>query len=283
MSNATMEKDDAKVSEKPIADVKKTDEQKMAAQPDGGGHLLANTWTIAKRELVGYLNAPLAYIVICGTLLVVGVQFFLYQGGIWQIDRASMARMFGFIPGLLCFLTIPLFTMRSLSEEKRLGTIELLITMPVRDSEVILGKFVAALSMVSIQILLLSLYPIAMFAAPWHLGAFEWGPFWSGMLGLVLMSSAGCALGLMFSGFTDSQILSYFATAVALLALFFVGSIVELVRGPVGDIIAFFSFQSRFDPFARGVIDSRAIVYFVSLSVLCLLVAFRTLESRKWS
>ena len=284
MSDAAMEveKDDAKVSEKPAA--KEVNANKSeASQPEGGGHFFANMWTIAKRELVGYLNAPLAYIVICGTLLVVGVQFFLYQGGIWQVDRASMARMFQFIPGLLCFLTIPLFTMRSLSEEKRLGTIELLITMPVRDSEVILGKFVAALGMVSIQILLLSLYPIMMFVAPWHLGAFEWGPFWSGMLGLVLMSGAGCALGLMFSGFTDSQILSYFATAVALLALFFVGSVVELVRGPVGDVIAFFSFQSRFDPFARGVIDSRAILYFVSISVLCLLVAFRSLESRKWS
>lgn len=242
-----------------------------------------NTWTIARRELASYFNSPLAYIVISLSLVGFGVHFFLYQGGVWQIDRASTARLFAFAPGVLCFLTIPLFTMRSLSEEKRVGTLELLITLPVRDSEVILGKFFGAFGMLFFQIVLLVGYPFAMFVWPWHLGAFDWGPFWASMVGLLLMSSAGIALGVMFSGFTENQILSFFLTALTLAVLFYVGEVVQYVQGTPGDVISFFSFQTRFEPFARGIIDTRAVVYFLSITVIALLQAFRTLESRKWS
>lgn len=239
-------------------------------------------WTICKRELGSYFNAPLAYILICVTLVAMGVFFFWYEGGVWQADRASVGRLMVFIPWVLSMLTIPLFTMRSLAEEKRMGTIELLITMPVRDSEVILGKYFAALAIVSVQLLLLMAYPIVMFKV-FHLGAFDWGPFWSGMLGLVLLSSAGVAIGLMYSSMTDSQILAFFATAVTLSGLYVIGSLVQYIPGGVGETLAFFSFQSRYEPFARGLIDSRAVVYFLSVAILATLVSFRNLESRKWS
>jgi ABC-2 type transport system permease protein len=242
-----------------------------------------NVVTIARRELGSYFNSALAYIVISLSLVGFGVHFFLYQGGVWQIERASMARLFQFAPGVLCFLTIPLFTMRALSEEKRLGTMELLITLPVRDSEVILGKFIGAYGMLFFQIILLGVYPIIMFVWPWHLGVLDWGPFWSAMCGMLLMSSAGVGIGLMMSGFTESQILSFFLTAVGLAVLYYVGEIVQYLPGWPGDVISFFSFQSRIEPFTRGVIDSRAVVYFVSVTVLSLLVSFRTLESRKWA
>jgi ABC-2 type transport system permease protein len=177
--------------------------------------------------------------------------------------------------------------MRSLSDEKRVGTIELLITMPVKDSEVILGKFIGSLTMVSLQIVLLAAYPLVMFTrAPfWHLGELDWSPFWVGILGLFLLSAAGTAIGVMWSSFTESQILSYFATMLTLVALFAIGSvtIVEFLQGWPGDAIAFISLQSRFEPFARGLIDSRAVIYFLSLTVFGLVVAFRSLESRKWS
>ena len=194
-----------------------------------------------------------------------------------------MARLFAFAPGVLCFLSIPLFTMRAMSEEKRLGTMELLITLPVRDSEVILGKFIGAFGMLFFQIILLGVYPIIMFVWPWHIGVFDWGPFWSAMVGMLLMSSAGVALGIMMSGFTESQILSFFMTAVGLAVLFYVGEIVQYLPGWPGDVISFFSFQSRIEPFSRGVIDSRAVIYFLSVTILSLLVSFRTLESRKWA
>lgn len=244
-------------------------------------------WTLAKREIGANLNSPITYIVISASLVLFGLWFFFYKGGFWQIDRASMQRVFDTVPGGLCFLTIPLFTMRTLSDEKRVGTIELLITMPVKDSEVILGKFFGALAMVTLQIALIAAFPLVMFTrAPfWHLGELDWSPFWVGMLGLFLLSAAGTAIGVMWSSFTESQILSFFATMLTLIILYALGSvtIVEFLQGWPGDAISFISLQSRFEPFARGLVDSRAIIYFLSLTVLGLVVAFRSLESRKWS
>ena len=139
-----------------------------------------------------------------------------------------------------------------------------------------------ALGVLVVQISLLALYPIIMFKFPWNMGAFDWGPFWASILGLFLMGAAGIAIGMLFSGMTESQIVSYFATAATLLVLFFVGSLVQFVKGWPGEVISFFSFQTRYEPFARGLIDTRAIVYFVSVTVLCLLESFRQLEGRRW-
>ncbi len=247
---------------------------------------LTMIWTIAQREVGGYFLSPITYIVGSASLVLFGLWFFFYKGGFWQLDRATMSRMFDAVPVGLCAL-VPLFTMRSLSDEKRVGTIELLITMPVRDSEVILGKFLGSFLVSSAQVLLLVLYPLVMFSrAPfWHLGELDWGQFWVGMMGVFFLTLAATAIGLMWSSFTESQILSYFATAMTLATLYAVGhvSIVEFLAGWPGDALSFISLQSRFDPFSRGLIDSRAIVYFLSITILCLLISFRSLESRKWS
>jgi ABC-2 type transport system permease protein len=266
-----------------VAAAAKKPRSELRADHGTGSTFSRNVYTIAKRELASYFNSALAYIVISLSLAGFGIHFFLYQGGIWQIERASMTRLFLFAPGVLCFLTIPLFTMRALSEEKRLGTMELLITLPVRDSEVILGKFIGAYGMLFFQVILLALYPVVMFIWPWHLGVFDWGPFWSAMIGMLLMSAAGTSIGLMMSGFTESQILSFFMTAVGLAVLYYIGDLVQYLPGWPGDVISFFSFQSRFEPFSRGVIDTRAVIYFLSVAILALLVSFRTLESRKWA
>jgi ABC-2 type transport system permease protein len=245
-----------------------------------------NVWTIMKREIGSYLNSPIAYILICVTLVFIGAYFFLYEGGVWQAERASMSRLMTSMPIVLCLLTVPLFTMRSLSEERRMGTIELLITMPVKDSEVILGKYFAALAMVCLQLLLLVAYPLVMFWKPWHMGDFDWGPFSAGLLGLALMSAAGIAIGMMFSSMTENQIVSFFATSVTLIALYALGPATQsfqALKGNVGDFVSFFSFQTRYESFARGLLDTRSIVYFLSIAVFGTLVAFRNLESRKWS
>ena len=219
-------------------------------------------WTIARRELAAYFNSVITYIVISASMVGLGLFFYMYKGGFWQVDRVTMQRMFDFLPYALCGLVIPLFTMRTLADEKRVGTIELLITMPVKDSEVILGKYIAALGIVTVQLALVVIYPIAMFKWPWHLGELDWGAFWVGMSGLFFLSAAGTAVGLMYSSFTDSQILAFFATTATLTLLFIIGglSAVESLQGWPGDAISFISLQSRFEPFARGLLDSRAVV-----------------------
>lgn len=277
--------DEPPSSRKPVAKTRTAEKpvrrERVSAAHSGGS--AKNVWTIARREMRSYFDSLIAYVVIGGSTLAIGIFFFLMQnGGFWEVDRASMARLFAAMPWALAVLVIPLVTMRSIAEEKNTGTLELLITMPVRDYEVILGKFSAAFTMCLVLLAITVLYPIAMFVWPWHLGALDWGPVWTGYLGLALFSAAGVSVGLMFSSFTESQIIAFFLTAGVMLFLQVIGGIVETMPGTVGDIIAFVSFETRFQPFARGLIDTRAVVYFVSIAVLCLLVAFRSLESRKW-
>jgi ABC-2 type transport system permease protein len=243
-----------------------------------------NVLTIAKRELRAYFDSLVAYVVIGGSLLGLGLFFFLFQGGgFWQVDRVTMGRMFEFMPWTLIVLVIPLVTMRALAEEKRAGTIELLITLPVTDADVILGKYLAALVMIVILLFATLAYPVAMFVWPWHLGALDWGPVWAGYLGLFLYAAAGTAVGMLFSSITESQIIAFFLTAFTLVFVHVLGYFVEYIPNILGDVMAFLSFSARYSPFERGLIDTRAIVYFVSVAIICLLVAFRSLESRKWS
>jgi ABC-2 type transport system permease protein len=244
---------------------------------------MKNTLTIARRELRSFFDSLVAYVVVGLSMIAVGLWFFVFGGGVWQIDRATFGRMFEALPLLLAIIVIPLVTMRALAEEKRSGTLELLITMPVRDSEVILGKYLAALGMCLILLACSLLYPIAMFVWPWHLGSLDWGPIWAGYFGLILFCAAGSAIGLLFSSLTESQIIAFFLTAFTLGLLVIVGMLTQWVRGFWGDVAGFISFESRFEGFGRGLIDTRAIIYFLSISVICLLVAFRSLESRKWS
>jgi ABC-2 type transport system permease protein len=191
--------------------------------------------------------------------------------------------MFTYLPWLMSVFVIPAVTMRSMAGEKGSGTLELLITMPVRDSDVILGKYVAALTSVLVLLAATLIYPLAMFWWPWHLGALDWGPVLSGYLGCTLFSAAAVGLGMMLSSLTESEVMAFFMTLASLFFLYFVGSIVSLVPGGLADAISFVSFQSRYQSFALGLIDTRAVIYFLSVTVICLLVAFRSLESRKWS
>jgi ABC-2 type transport system permease protein len=242
-----------------------------------------NILTIARRELRSYFDSLVAYVVIGGSLLGVGLYFFLFRGGFWQVDRVTMVLMFDAMPFALTVLVIPLVTMRALAEEKRAGTIELLITLPVTDADVILGKYLAALGMILILFAATLVYPVAMFIWPWHLGALDWGPVWAGYFGLLLYACAGTAIGLLFSSITESQIIAFFLTSFTLGFVHLLGNFVEYLPGVLGDVISFLSFSARYAPFERGLIDTRAIVYFLSVAILCLLVAFRSLESRKWS
>src|SRR6185295_2042877 len=119
---------------------------------------MSPTFTIAKREFRSYFDSPLAYVVICLSLLMLGVSVFFWSK-FWQVDRATLASMFESIPYGLSVLIVPVVTMRLIAEEKRSGTLEMLITLPVRDSDVILGKFLGAFGLVMVLILATAVYP----------------------------------------------------------------------------------------------------------------------------
>jgi ABC-2 type transport system permease protein len=173
--------------------------------------------------------------------------------------------------------------MRSLAAEKGSGTLELLITMPVKDSEVILGKYLAACAMVFVLLASTLVYPIAMFVWPWHLGALDWGPVFAGYLGCVFLGCAAVGVGLMFSSLTESDVVAFFLTTGTFALLYALGWLSATVHGGFGDAVDFVSFQARYQSFARGLIDTRALIYFLSVTIVCLLVSFRSLESRRWS
>ncbi|HEY6562575.1 MAG TPA: ABC transporter permease [Polyangiaceae bacterium] len=238
---------------------------------------------IAKREFRSYFDAPLAYVVICLSFLALGLMFFLFRGGFWQADQASLQTMFEYVPFGLSVLVVPVITMRLLAEEKRSGTLEMLITLPVKDSDVILGKYLGALGLVLVLVLATLVYPLAMFRFPWSLGPLDMGPVLSGYLGLILFSMASVAIGLLISSLADSQAVAFFITFFVLLVLWFVGTVAQDLGGMLGSALSYLSFQTRLNGFIRGLIDTRDLIFFVSVTGLALVVAFRALERRKWA
>lgn len=238
---------------------------------------------IAKREFRSYFDSPLAYVVICLSFLVLGAFFFLVGGGFWQIDRASVSRMFELAPLGMAFLVVPVITMRLIAEEKRSGTLEMLITLPVKDSDVILGKYLGALGMLMVLVLATAAYPLVMFKWPWNLGPLDTGPVFAGYLGLALFCATAAAIGLLLSSLTESQSIAFFLTVFTLIVLWFTGSLARWVGGTAGAVLNFVAFDSRLSGFSRGLIDTRDVVFFLSVTITCLVVSFRALERRKWA
>ena len=238
---------------------------------------------IAKREFRSYFDSPIAYIVICLSFFALGLMFFFLNGGFWQLDRASIARLFESTPMGLSFLVVPVVTMRLVAEERRSGTLEMLITLPVKDSDVVIGKYLGALGLVLVLVLSTLAYPLAMFKFPWNLGPLDGGPVLSGYLGMVLFSAAAVAVGLLISALTESQAVAFFITFFVLGALWLFGDLASKAGGTLAILLNYISFQSRLNNFWRGLIDSRDVIFFLSVTVLSLMVAFRALERRKWA
>jgi ABC-2 type transport system permease protein len=245
---------------------------------------MGTTFIIAKREFRSNFDSPLAYVVICLGLILLGFVFFFWGGGFWQEDQASLARIFRYSPWGLSLLVVPVVTMRLLAEERRSGTLEMLITLPVRDHEVILGKFLGAWGLVLLLILSTAIYPLMMFKWPFHLGSPDTGPITSGYLALILYSAAAVSIGLLISALTESQTIAFLVTVAILFFLHGIGVASESAPWPwLRTVIGFISFETRIEPFSKGLINTRDIVYFVSITVGCLMAAFRALERRKWA
>lgn len=239
-------------------------------------------FTIAKREFRSYFDSPVAYVVICLSFLGLGLMFFQFGGGFWEEDRASLVNLFMYIPPGLSMLVVPVVTMGLIAEERRSGTLEMLITLPVKDSDVMLGKYLGALGLVLVLLLATLLYPVSMFWQPWQLGSLDWGPIQSAYIGLVLFSAAAVAVGLLVSSLTDSQAVSFFITFFVLLILWYIGRGADWMGGTLGEVLRYISFETRMNGFMRGLVETRDVVYFASIAAICLVTAFRKLESRKW-
>jgi ABC-2 type transport system permease protein len=235
---------------------------------------MSATWAISKREIRTYFNSPVAYIVATAYLLIAG---FLFWSGLLIEKQAELRQYFGLVPIFFCFLA-PAITMRLLSEEKSSGTLELLITMPVRDWEVVVGKFLAAFAMIATVIALTLVYAFSVAAV----GPIDKGPTYAGYLGLLLMGGAFVGIGIMASSLTRNQIVSFIVAFAISFCLYLAGNVAPLAPPALQPVLSFLAIGGHFESIGRGVIDTRDVIYYLSVMVISIVVATVSLESRKW-
>ena len=230
---------------------------------------------ISRREIRSYFNSPVAYIVISAFTIIAGGIFFFFR--LFLAQEASMRGFFDSMPLLFIFLA-PAITMRLLADEKSSGTLELLITMPVRDWQVVVGKFLAAMALLGATLGLTLVFAITVRA----LGPLDRGPTIGGYLGLLLMGGAYVSIGVMCSAFTRNSIVAFIVAFAISFALFIVGQVTQFVPSAVQPLAAFLGMGNHFENISRGVIDTRDVFYYLSVMGVCLLVATLSLESRRW-
>ena len=168
--------------------------------------------------------------------------------------------------------------MRLVAEEKKLGTWEFLLTAPVRDSEIVVGKFLGSLTILAGMLVLTLYYPLLLIV----FGDPDLGPIATSYLGLVLMGSAALAVGIFVSSVTSNQIVSVVVCAGILFGLWALGLVADLVPGAGGEVLIRLAFAGYFSDFVRGIIDTQGIVYYLSLTALFLFMAVRSIETGRW-
>lgn len=230
---------------------------------------------IFKKELFSYINSPLAYI-FTAIFLVVGNWLFFQN--FFLMNQASMRSYFDLLPWIFLFIT-PALTMRLWAEEKKSGTLEVLLTFPVKDVEVVLAKYFSSLFFLFLVLLLSLSLPITMS----FLGNLDWGVIIGGYLGSLLLGGLYLALGLFISSLTKNQIVAFLLTIVSCFALFIMSTPFVLQAVPFfAPILRLAGSGAHFDNLARGILDTRDIIYYVSLIVLFLYLNNQILNSRNW-
>jgi len=233
-----------------------------------------NILPIFRRELRSYFNSPVAYVVIVVFLAIIG---WFFTSNLFLVNVASMRIVFELVPLVFLFF-VPAITMRLLAEEKKSGTLELLTTKPVTDAEIVLAKFLASWTLLAAALVPTLLYLITMMA----LGSIDIGPVIAGYIGLLLMGGAYIAIGIFASSLTENQIIAFITSFLIVLALFLMDKVLMYVPEGLASTMEFLAVDYHFSNIARGVIDSRDIIYFVSLLGFSLLLATVSLERRKW-
>ena len=235
---------------------------------------MRNTLAIAERELKSYFVSPIAYVIGAAFLLIAG---YLFSVILLNTNEASMRYMISNLSVIWLFVA-PFITMRLLAEEARTGTIELLLTNPVRDIEVVLGKFIGALLFVLALLALTLYYPALLFV----FGSPDPGPIISGYLGVILQAAAFLSIGLMISSFTQNQIVAAFVTFAILLLMWLSESVANFVGRPFNEVVRYLSVTGHIQDFSRGVIDTSNVIYFLSIVAGALFITFLSLQTRRW-
>jgi ABC-2 type transport system permease protein len=253
---------------------------------------LKNIWIICLKELKSYFASPIAYLLMAIFAVIFG--FFFYSATAFFVMRGMEAQMMGrgqpmdvnewvirpllSNASVIALFLIPMITMRLYAEEKRSGTMELLMTSPVRDVEIILGKFIASVLMFGCVIGVSALDLAALFAY----GKPDWKPILVGYLGLLLQGSALIAIGTFISTTTRNQIIAGGATFAVCLLLWVLDWVSSYQQEAWAKAVSYLSVVQHFEPFSKGVIDTKDLIFFVSLTFFGLFLTSRSLESLRW-
>ncbi|HWB94727.1 MAG TPA: ABC transporter permease subunit [Puia sp.] len=239
---------------------------------------MSSVWVIARRELASFFDSLIAYIMLVLFLGFSGFFTWLYGSDIFMVGQASLQSFFS-VAFWTLFFFIPAITMRLLAEERKTGTIELLLTKAVSNRQVVLGKFLAAFLLIAIALLFTLPYPLTLAA----LGRPDYGQIVCGYAGLLLMSAAYIAIGLYASSVTANQIVAFLSALF--ISLFFhliFGVLSGQLSGSMGQVVDYLSLSAHFESLARGVIDSTDLIYFLSIVLAGLLLAELSLSKRNF-
>ena len=252
---------------------------------------MGNILAIAEKELRSYFASPIAYVIIgffalvFGYFYVVSIDFFVRASmqmgmpGQGQINIHNMAiRPLFQNVSVVALFVLPLITMRTYAEEKRSGTIELLLTSPVTDFQIIMGKFLGAVALYFMMLAVTTIHMAILFVY----GNPEWKPIVSGYLGLFLMGASFISIGLLISSLTKNQIVAGMITFVVLLLLWTIGWMQESAGPMMQKVLQALSLTDRFDDFTKGVIDLKHVVYYLSFISFGLFLTAKSVDSERW-
>jgi len=233
----------------------------------------ANTMHIFRREFRHYFITPIAYIVISIFLILTGWFFF---STFFLYSQTELRNFFSLLPIIFSFI-VPTVTMRLFSEEYNVGSYEILVTMPVTDREIILGKFFAALAFVAVMLLPTVSYAISVS----FLGDLDWGPVVGGYVGALLLGAAFVAVGLFASALTKNQIIAFIIGMIICFALTMVDKILFFLPESMLGFFQYIGADYHFENVSKGILDTRDILYFVSVVFVALYGTFLVLQEKK--
>jgi ABC-2 type transport system permease protein len=242
-------------------------------------------YALFQKEINGFLNSLIGYIVILVFLVVIGLFLWVVpmQFNILDFGYANIDGLFILAPFVFLFL-IPAITMRSFADERKSGTIELLMTQPLTDLQVILAKYFAGVVLVIFSLIPTFIYAFSVYRLGLPPGNLDMGGMWGSYLGLLFLGSTFVAIGIFASSLSDNQIVS-FIIAVFFCGFFYIGFelfYTFILSGKIGLAIQSIGINAHYSSISRGVIDTRDLVYFISISLFFILLTKISLESRKW-
>jgi len=238
---------------------------------------MKNIWLLARRELGAYLRSPMGYVIVAIVLFVDGILFNVYALGGTPKYSAEVLQLFFAFATFMTMVSGVLLSMRLISEERQLGTLTLLLTSPIRDREIVLGKFLSALLFFSIMTLLTVYMPLLIFVN----GKVSVGHIFAGYLGLILLGAASLSVGLFASAIARTQIVAAVSGGAMMAALYLCYLGANVAEPPLRDLIAYLSPQRHLQ-WQTGVLNTRDVFYFLSTSYVFLLLTTHVMQARRW-